>query len=154
MDLIPDEELKTKGMINLAPMVDFLFLVVALFATLAITKTGLFDSEITLAKVKEKEMDALDKKNVHIINLSVTKAGQYKWVTEFNEYTMDGIPSILGELSKQQKLGVISDDKSKTKILLHIDKKAEWDPIAQLVCSLKKTGYLIHPVYEFDESSL
>lgn len=153
MDLVPDEELKTKGIINLAPMVDFLF-IIALFATLAITRTALFDSEITLAKVKEKESDAMDKRNVHIINLSVAKTGQYKWITEFNEYAMDGIPSILQELSKQQELGLISPDKSKTKILLHIDKKAEWDPIAQLVCSLKKTGYQIHPVYELDESSL
>lgn len=154
MDLIPDEELKAKGMINLAPMVDFLFLVIALFATLAVTRTALFDSEITLAKVKQTQTDPSDKKNLHIINLSVAKNGEYRWITEFNEYAMDGIPSILQELSKQQDLGILSSDRSKTKILLHIDRKTEWDPIAQLVYSLKKTGYLIHPVYEFEESAL
>ena len=149
MDLIPDEELKTKSLINLTPMVDFLFLVIALFATLAITRTALFDSEITLARVKQSETDLKNSSNFHVINLSVGKTGQYKWITEFNEYAMDGIPSILQELSKQQELGVLPTDKSKTKILLHIDKKTEWDPVAQLAYSLKKTGYLIHPVYEF-----
>ena len=154
MDLIPDDELKPKGLMNLTPMVDFLFLVIALFATLAVTRTALFDSEITLAKVKQTQTDPLDKKNIHIINLSVAKNGEYRWITEFNEYAMDGIPSILQELSKQQDLGILSSDRSKTKILLHIDRRTEWDPIAQLVYSLKKTGYLIHPVYEFEESAL
>jgi biopolymer transport protein ExbD len=61
---------------------------------------------------------------------------------------MEGIPAILQELSKQKKLGRIPQDPSKTKILLHIDKQTQWDPVAQVVYSLKKSGYLIHPVYE------
>jgi biopolymer transport protein ExbD len=149
MDLIPEEELKTKGFFNLTPIVDFLFLIIALFATLAITRTALFDSEITLAKVKESDSSSLNlQKDLHIVNLSVGKDGLYKWITEFNEYTMDGIPSVLQELTKQQDIGLLPSDKALTKILLHIDKQAEWDPVAQLVYSLKKTGYLAHPVYE------
>jgi biopolymer transport protein ExbD len=146
MDLIPDEELKSKSSINLTSMVDFLFLVIALFATLAITRTALFDSEISLAKIHS--LDASSKDLIQTIHLSVTKNGTYKWVTEFNEYRMEGIPAILQELSKQQSQGILGADKSKTKILLHIDKQTEWDPIAQLVYSLKKTGYMVHPVYE------
>ena len=46
MSIIPDEELKGFGGLNLAPMVDFLFLVVAVFATLAVTKAALYDSEV------------------------------------------------------------------------------------------------------------
>ena len=148
MDLIPDEELKTKGFFNLTAMVDFLFLVIALFATLAVTRTALFDSEISLAKVKESNSPQVNKGDFHIINLCIGKTGQYKWITEFNEYSLDGIPSILQELSKQQELGILPADKTLTKILLHIDKQTEWDPVAQLVYSLKQTGYLAHPVYE------
>jgi len=149
MDLIPEEELKTKGFFNLTPIVDFLFLVIALFATLAITRTALFDSEIALAKVTESatRSPALQG-DIHIVNLSIGKSCLYKWITEFNEYTMDGIPSVLQELAKQQDLGLLPSDKAQTKILLHIDKQAEWDPVAQLVYSLKTTGYLAHPVYE------
>jgi biopolymer transport protein ExbD len=148
MDLIPDEELKTKGFFNLTPMVDFLFLVIALFATLAFTRTALFDAELDLAKIKESSPTSSHQKDVHVINLCIGKTGQYKWITEFNEYSMDGVPAILQELSKQQDLGLLSADKTKTKILLHIDKQTEWDPVAQLVYSLKKTGYFAHPVYE------
>ncbi len=149
MDLIPDEELKIKGFFNLTPIVDFLFLVIALFATLAITRTALFDSEISLAKIKESDsLTPSPQSNLHIIHLSIGKNGQYKWITEFNEYSMEGIPSVLQELSKQQDLGVLPSDKGMTKILLHIDKQTEWDPVAQLVYSLKTKGYIAHPVYE------
>lgn len=149
MDLIPEEELKTKSFLNLTPIVDFLFLVIALFATLAITRTALFDSEISLAKIQEENSSSSPHaEETHVINLSIGKSGEYKWITEFNEYTMDGIPAILQELSKQQDLGILSLDKAKTKILLHIDRQTEWDPVAQLVYSLKKMGYLSHPVYE------
>lgn len=89
MNLIPDEELKTKSFFNLTPMVDFLFLIVALFATLALTRTALFDSEIQLAKVKESDAHPTPSDNAHVVNLCIEKSGSYKWVTEFNEYTID-----------------------------------------------------------------
>ena len=148
MNLVPDEELKGKGILNLTPMVDFLFLVVALFATLAITRTALFDSEVNLAKVEESESSTPPSRDVFVVNLSVMQNGQYKWITEFNEYAMDGTQSILQELAKQQSLGLLPANKDNTKILLHVDKKAEWEPVIQLIYVLRKTGYHIHPVYE------
>ena len=149
MDLIPDEEIKPRGLMNLTPMVDFLFLVIAIFATLALTRTALFDSEVNLASVKEEGLlsSPLTNSNYTII-LGITQDGSYKWVTEFNEYAMDGIPPILKELANQQDLGLLPQDVKQTKILLHVDKHAEWDPVIQLIYSLKKTGYTVHPVYE------
>ncbi len=147
MSLIPQEETQPRGWVNLTPMVDFLFVIIAVFAILAITRTALFDSEINLASIKEESLIE-EPLQGHTINLSVTHTGTYKWITEFTEYGMDGIPSLLQELSKQEKLGLLPQDPAKTTILLHIDKKAEWDPIVQLIYSLKKTGYLVHPVYE------
>jgi biopolymer transport protein ExbD len=156
MNLIPDEELKGSHLINLTPMVDFLFLVIALFATLAVTRTALFDSEVNLAKVRQQGPASLSdsKREAHIVNLSITKSGQYKWITEFNEYAMDGIQAILQELTKQQNLGLLSNEKAQTKILLHVDKKAEWDPVIQLIYALKKTGYPVHPVYETESETM
>jgi biopolymer transport protein ExbD len=149
MDLIPDEELKPKGLMNLTPMVDFLFLVIAIFATLALTRTALFDSEVNLASVKEESLlsSPLANSNYTVI-LGVTKEGSYKWLTEFNEYAMEGISPILNELANQTELGLLPQEAEKTKILLHVDKNAEWEPIVQLIYSLKKTGYTVHPVYE------
>jgi len=151
MDLIPDEELRPGAFMNLTPMVDFLFLVVAVFSILAITRTTLFDSEVNLAKVGEKDLLYPEVKNpedVKVINLSVTQKGAYKWITEFNEYSMEGVSSVLGEIATQKHLGLLSKDSSKTKIFLHVDKKAEWDPVVQLIYSLRKKGHPVHPVYE------
>lgn len=151
MDLIPDEELKPKGFLNLTPMVDFLFLVVAIFATLAVTRTSLFDSEVQLAKVTDADHTqdtSLTNDSSHTVNLSVTEQGEYKWITEFNEYAINSIPTILEELSKQVELGLLPQTQKQTTILLHIDKKAQWDPVIQLLYALKKSGYTVHPVYE------
>jgi len=154
MNLVPEEELHGRNNLNLAPMVDFLFLIVAVFATLAVTRATLFDSDINLVKVTslESPSDTLANDDLSIINLAVTSTGQYKWVTEFNEYLMENISSIQQELTKQQQLGLLPSEQEKTKILLHVDKKAEWEPVVQLIFALKKSGFQISPVYESDEA--
>ena len=152
MSLIPEEEIKRHSSVNLAPMVDFLFLVVAVFATLAVTRTALYDSDLSMVKVKAQENlhDQLTKKEFYIINLSVDEQGRYKWLTEFNEYWIDGIAGIKQELGRQQNLGLLPKEKEKTKVLLHIDKHAQWAPIAQLLFAVRETGFDIHPVYDFE----
>jgi biopolymer transport protein ExbD len=153
MNLIPDEELRGKSSLNLAPMVDFLFLIVAVFATLAVTRAALFDSDINLVKVSQadesKEAVQMD---FSVVNLGVTADGQYKWITEFNEYVMENIGAIQQELTKQQQLGLLPKEQQKTKVLLHVDKKAEWQPVIELIFSLKKSGFQISPVYEIEEA--
>src|SRR5271167_295655 len=102
MSLIPPEEFKRSSTINLAPMVDFLFLVVAVFATMAITRAVLYDTEISLVKVKQvKEGSAVPGSDLpYLVNLSVTEEGKYKWLTEVNEFLMDNPESIRNERSE------------------------------------------------------
>lgn len=153
MNLIPDEELRGKSSLNLAPMVDFLFLIVAVFATLAVTRAALFDSEVNLVKVsKADESKEPVQMDFSVVNLSVTAGGQYKWITEFNEYLMENIEAIQQELTKQQQLGLLPREHQKTKVLLHVDKKAEWQPVVELIFALKKSGFQISPVYEMEEA--
>ena len=153
MSLIPEEELKSFGSINLAPMVDFLFLVVAVFATLAVTKAALYDSEIKLVKVEPASENSpfIGHNDYYIINLSVNDQGQYKWITEFNEYLIDGVQGIQKELKNQQDLGLLPREKEKTKVLLHVDREAKWEPIAQVIFAIRQTGFDIHPVYDFEQ---
>jgi biopolymer transport protein ExbD len=155
MSIIPEEELKGFGGLNLAPMVDFLFLVVAVFATLAVTKAALYDSEVKLVKVQPASDHSpfIGQNDYYIINLSVNEKGEYKWITEFNEYLIEGVKGIQNELKKQQNLGLLPKDKEKTKVLLHIDKSAKWEPISQLIFGVRQSGFEIHPVYDFDEES-
>jgi biopolymer transport protein ExbD len=154
MNLVPDEELRGKGGLNLAPMVDFLFLIIAVFATISVTRAALFDSEINLAKLNKTELseDTQYQPDYTVINLGVTASGQYKWITEFNEFIMENAVAIEEELLKQQNLGILSQEHSKTKILLHVDKKAQWESVVEIIFTLKKSGFTISPVYEADEA--
>lgn len=153
MSIIPEDELKGSG-INLAPMVDFLFLIVAVFATLAVTKAALYDSEVSLVKVQNasEKSPIIGQNDYYIINLSVTESGNYKWITEFNEYLIDGVKGIQNELRKQQNLGLLPKESDKTKVLLHIDRNAKWEPISQLIFSVRQAGFEIHPVYDYEET--
>lgn len=150
MDLIPHDELKPSSGFNFAPMIDFLFLMLSLFATLAISRTALFDSDIELAKVNKGASDKTltPSQEVLQVNLSVSKEGAYKWITEFAEHSMDSLEQIQLELTKQYNDGAISKDKSKTEILLHIDEKAPWGAIADLIFAVKEMGFTPHPVYQ------
>lgn len=153
MSMIPEEELKSYSSLNLAPMVDFLFLVVAVFATLAVTRAALFDSDIKLVKLQASEHEK-GPLNTYMINLSVNAEGQYKWITEFNEYAIGSVSGVQKELKRQQDLGLLPKDPSAIKVLLHIDENAKWDPIAQVIFAVRQAGFDIHPVYDRDEARL
>lgn len=149
MSLIPEEEFKRSSSINLAPMVDFLFLVIAVFATMAITRAALYDSEVKLVKVTpEKGASPAAVEKPTLVNISITEDGKYKWLTEVNEFLMENPTSIKKELIKQQQLGLIPTDASQTKVLLHIDRNAKWEPVAQAIFTIREAGFSIHPVYE------
>jgi biopolymer transport protein ExbD len=149
--MIPEEELTSKRAINLAPMVDFLFLVLVMFALFAVTRTTLFDSDVQLVKGHTEKSpltpDSAAEESATVF-LTISKEGHYKWITEFNEFLIEDVGTILAELSKQQRLGFLPKDKEKIKILLHIDENATWSAIAQVIFAVKQSGYPISPVYE------
>src|SRR5271166_152482 len=91
MELIPRDDLKAAPSFNFAPMIDFLFLMLALFATLAVSRAALFDTEIELAKVNTSPQgQALrSKTQTHLIHLKINAQGAYTWLTEFHEYPME-----------------------------------------------------------------
>ncbi len=151
--LIPEEELKSQKSLNLAPMVDFLFLILAVFAVLAVTRTALYDSEIHLVQMDSHlpPPSLNESKPGHTVLLSISGEGQYKWVTEFNEFLLDGVEAIQYELRKQIELGLLPQEKAKTKVLLHIDKNAQWESIAKVIFSVKEAGFHISPVYTPNE---
>lgn len=155
MSLIPEDEFKRSSTINLAPMVDFLFLVIAVFATMAITRAALYDNEVNLVKIApEKEALSSGAEKPYLVNVSITEDGKYKWLTEVSEFLMENPSSIKKELMKQQQLGLLPEEASQTKVLLHIDKNARWEPIAQAIFTIREAGFHIHPVYEPQEKDL
>jgi biopolymer transport protein ExbD len=149
LELIPHDELKTVHNFNFAPMIDFLFLMLALFATLAVSRAALYDSEIDLVQLKpEKGAASLRAKEIHQVNLSVTATGGFKWLTEFQEYPMENVQAIQEELARQYQIGALPQDKSKTEVLLHIDQRAPWSSIASAIFAVREMGYSARPVHE------
>lgn len=151
MDLLPSEELKPKMTFNFAPMIDFLFLMLSLFATLAITRATILETNLELVRLSspDKEKGSFAS-SMHHVNLSVTETGSYKWISEFQSYPMDNEEAIQNELIRQYELGIFPKDKSKTEILLHIDRNAPWEPIAKLLFSIREVGFNAFPIYESD----
>ena len=117
MSLIPEEELRREKHLNLAPMVDFLFLVVAVLATLAITRSTLHDNELSLVKVHTPEIGTLHSavNEQYLVHLSVTAKGTYKWITDMDEYLMPGAEAIQHELIQQVDKGLLPKEKEKIK---------------------------------------
>ncbi len=130
-------------------MIDFLFLMLALFATLAVSRAALYDAEVELVQLKpEKGAASLRAKEIQQINLSITATGGFKWLTEFQEYPMATVQAIQEELARQYQMGALPEDKTKTEVLLHIDRKAPWEPIAKAIFAIREVGFNARPVYD------
>ncbi len=148
--LVEDDKLKPSLHLNLAPMIDFLFLMLCLFATLTITRATLFDTKLDLVHLK-KEKDAslvYSKEDIYQINLSIDKAGKYKWITEIQDYPMQSLIQIQNELVHQYNSGLLPKDKNKIEVLLHIDKNATWKKISELIFSIRQMGFKAKPIYK------
>jgi len=157
VELIPHDELRPANSLNFAPMIDFLFLLLSLFATLAISRAALYDSEVQLVEVKPEQNDPNSlrgKQDIQQVNLSISADAKFKWLTEFQQYPMENLQAVQTELARQYQIGALPQDKSKTEVLLHIDRKTPWEPIAKSIFAIRELGFSAHPVYEpFEESS-
>ncbi len=153
--LIPEEQLKHNSTLNLAPMVDFLFLVLAIFVTLAVTRASLYDEELNLVKMRGHDAHAHSSAQnaFYTVNLCVTEEGKYKWISEGHEFLMENLGAIQQELFRQQELGLLPKEKEKTKVLLHIDQNAKWTAISDVIFTVRDSGFIVHPVYEGHESA-
>lgn len=151
MSIIPEEEIRSQRNVNLAPMVDFLFIILVMFALFAVTRTAIYDSEVDLVKTTSDKTPLVPDSEAEpssTILLSINQKGQYKWITEFNEFLIEDVNTIIEEIEKQQQLGFLPQEKEKIKVLLHIDENATWHSIAQVIFAVKDAGFPISPVYE------
>lgn len=149
MSYIPDEELKERSGLTLAPMIDFLFLMLAVFASLAVSRIMMRDTEIELVKSNTDSSSAAHTlREYKLINVSVAEDGSYKWVTEIRDYPMETAEHIALELMRQYTQGLLPEDKLKTQVLLKIDRQARWESILQVLLAIKEAGFEVRPIYE------
>ncbi|HAZ15178.1 MAG TPA: hypothetical protein DCY54_00805 [Parachlamydiales bacterium] len=147
MQFIPEEELSCFEKVPWAPMVDFLFIILTVFATITVTRTVLFDQEVRLVNIATGRADSppASEKTSSFINLSINATGNYKWLCESKEILLDTARAIHGKLLQEEGEGRLK--RGHTKVLLHIDKKAPWQPIAEAIVAVREAGFTIHPVY-------
>lgn len=149
MSYIPIDELKERGGVTMAPMIDFLFLMLAMFASFAVSRVVMRDTEIELVQSKIEVPSLADlTRDYKLINISISADGSYKWVTEVRDHIMHTPQEITEELLRQYQKGILPTDKLSTQVLLKIDKAARWEPILQLLLAIRETGFEVRPVYE------
>lgn len=139
MSLIPEEELKRATTLNLAPMVDFLFVVVAVFATILLTRALLYDTEIALVRTRAEGVE-LASTPPDTVNLSISKEGHYRWFTETSSLPLPTIEAVRHTLQAQH-------DPERTTVLLHIDREAQWEAIVAIILALRADRFQVHPTY-------
>jgi biopolymer transport protein ExbD len=149
MTFIPEEELKDRGGLTLAPMIDFLFLMLAVFASLAVSRMVMRDTEIDLVQSKAEVPSSIASHHEYkLVNILVAADGTYKWVTEIRDYPMETAEQIALELTRQYQQGLLPEDPLKTQVLLKIDREARWEPILKVLLAIKEAGFEVRPVYE------
>jgi biopolymer transport protein ExbD len=146
MSLVPDEHFSPRLTFNFAPMVDFLFIVIAIFAVVAITRKALYDADVSLVKHDAPSVKATPSSLSNTVNLSISALGEYKWLDTSEEHTFKDIQTVKEALLQHV------DDPSQNQILLHIDQNAQWTSIAKLIFAMHEEGFTIYPVYEKKES--
>ena len=153
MSFVPEDEVRNRGSINLAPMIDFLFLMLMFFASLAITRITTKDTDIQLVEIKPETTSTLAQADLDykVIHLNINGNGEYKWVTEVRDYVMNTPEDITKELTFQYEKGLLPEDKMKTQVLLKIDKHAQWEPILKAIFAVRDAGFEVRPVYEPEE---
>lgn len=149
MSFIPEEELKERTGLTLAPMIDFLFLMLAVFASLAVSRIVMRDTSVDLVRSKVESASPLSNpREYKLIHISIGENGSYKWVTEIRDYPMQTAQAIAEELLQQHERGLLPENKLKTQILLKIDRQARWEPILHAMLAIREAGFEVRPVYE------
>ena len=146
MSFVPLEEIKDKNTIPLAPMLDFLFILLAFFVSLSVTRTSTQEAYLELAKAKG-ESSTIGRKEEKVIQIAVLENGEYRWLTQLRDHPIITAHEIAQELEREYTKGLLPEDKKKTIILLKIDKKAKWEPILQAMLAIRGCGFEAKPLY-------
>lgn len=152
MSFVPEDAFKKEG-INLAPMIDFLFLMLMFFACLAISRTTSKETDIDLVEIKEETTASAEIAEAPqtIINILINEKGEYKWKTEWRDSVMSSSEEIAQQLKQDYESGRLPENKEQVLVLLKIDKRATWEPILKAIFVIRDAGFVVHPVYEPEE---
>lgn len=151
MSFLPEEDLKARVSLNLAPMIDFLFLMLVFFASLAISRVMTLETDVDLATVQSgaslgRESGASRPKQV--ISLSISSDGKYSWISQNQPLPMSSADEVIRNLQQKHRHGQSPEDRSKTEVFVKIDQNTRWQPIITLLSAVKRSGFPIYALYQ------
>jgi len=145
---LPLDEIRGKASVNLAPMIDFLFLMLAFFASLALSRAAVRETEVELVQIAPETEARAPVEPAKIVELLLTEEGDILWATDLRSYPLGSAAAVAAELEEQIERGLLPADRTQTKLLLKIDAKAQWEPIVELIFAVRDAGFSVRPVYE------
>jgi biopolymer transport protein ExbD len=137
-DLVPEKFLQEQKSFNFAPIVDFLFILLAIFALLVFTQS-IFTRDQTAASPHNQLTTP--------VVLTINEKGEYEWITEFNEFLLGDTGAVIREVQKQQQLGFLPQESRHIKILLEIHRNTKWHEVAHALFAIREAGFSVSPVY-------
>lgn len=153
MSYISESDTRPRLSMNLAPMIDFLFLMLVFFASLAVSRVTTRDTEIQLVQVTEQASSSEIQAPQALVHIAINANNEYKWVTELRDYPLTKPDEISAELESQHAQGLLPQDKTQTQVLLRIDTKASWDSVLNALFAVRKAGFSARPLYEPKEEA-
>jgi biopolymer transport protein ExbD len=159
MSFLPDEAFKSQGRFSMAPMVDFLFLMLLFFVTLAVARDHTHATHIELVEVDSKASSSVaaaetDSAPLKVIHIAIAESGSYQWQFNSHLYELSTPAELQHELLQQYEKGHLPADKSQTQLLLSIDQKARWEAILPAMMAIRDAGFDVYPVYQPGEAAM
>lgn len=147
MSLIPDSELSQSKGLNMAPMVDLLFILLAVIIVAFITRAAIFDTEFKLVKAKTEEKIPIDTSAaLKGLMVKVFEKGLYTLTFEGTETSYENVEELSSAISKLVNEHKIT--KSEHPVLLKIEKDSKWESVAEVILKTKQIGLEVRPLYE------
>lgn len=148
MSLIPEEHCRTELNLHFAPLVDFLFIIVAVLALLITTQKTLYRAQVNLIQNEMPMGKVPTDARSHALHLGISASGQYQWLDPARTQIFETIHMLKRALFDQINQDNLSSDPCKKPIFLHIDRKAQWSMIGTLLLALHQEGFIVYPIYE------
>jgi biopolymer transport protein ExbD len=151
MSFLPEDAVKSRDGIPLAPMIDFLFLMLMFVACVAVSRLSTRETDIELVSLHPENAvmpHASGPQRQKILQITINAAGEYHWMAEGMAQPMADATRIALELNQHYEAHLLPEDKAQTLVLLKIDKQAMWEPIMRAIFAIRDAGFQVKPVYE------
>lgn len=133
--MIADEYLDEKQSMSFAPLVDFLFLIIAVLSCALISENILESTNINLTSTEKSSATTQITSDNFSLDIGIDKMGNYFLYID-NALTPLNISELDQYLNASKKAS------------LYIDKDAKWDHLAPLILQLKEKGVEVSPIFQ------